>query len=515
MKKIITLIGLSFLQANVKGQNTVWVEQGKAPKTERGNAIAHDNNGNLYITGDFQDSVRFNSILLTDAFGNYCAKYDTTGNIIWAFNNLGGSGVTFDGSSNIYLYNNFNQSLQKVGLNGTVVWNNNLFTSSTFGSCGIQDVYVKGTDIYVTGFYSGDAYFTSDTLFNSSASGWDIFIAKFNSSGVFQWAKTAGGIGLDKGYGIYVNNMDELYAIGYFTDDAYFESTQLMSIGLQDMYLAKYGSSGNLLWAYNYGGTGLDLAAKIIADDNNYIYTTGRYNNSINFGTTTLNSANTDAFIAKFDSNGNPIWAKGISGVGNDEEADIDYENGKLAFIATTAGNVSISTFNLTALGNLDICIGKIDTAGTVLWTKLLGGVTDDEGSGVTLLNNSTYFNGSFKTSANFDAFSLISLGQWDIVTGKLDNQVISGIIQLGETEFPISIHPNPFSSQTIMQTDYPLQNATLIVENYFGQTVKQIINISGQTVILTRDNLPSGLYFIRLTEDSKVIATKKLLIAD
>jgi len=77
------------------------------------------------------------------------------------------------------------------------------------------------------------------------------------------------------------------------------------------------------------------------------------------------------------------------------------------------------------------------------------------------------------------------------------------------------SIFPNPFSKQTTLQTDILLKNATLTVDNCFGQTVKQINNISGQTVTLHRDNLPSGLYFIRLTQDNKVITADKLVITD
>jgi len=76
------------------------------------------------------------------------------------------------------------------------------------------------------------------------------------------------------------------------------------------------------------------------------------------------------------------------------------------------------------------------------------------------------------------------------------------------------SIFPNPFSTQTTLQTDNLLHSATLTVDNCFGQQVKQIKNISGQTVVLSRDNLPSGLYFVRLTEENKIY-TDKLIITD
>lgn len=78
-----------------------------------------------------------------------------------------------------------------------------------------------------------------------------------------------------------------------------------------------------------------------------------------------------------------------------------------------------------------------------------------------------------------------------------------------------IKIIPNPFSKLTTLQTDYIFKDAILTVYNSFGQTVKQLNNITGQTIILHRDNLPSGLYFVRLTEENKTIAVDKLIITD
>ena len=78
-----------------------------------------------------------------------------------------------------------------------------------------------------------------------------------------------------------------------------------------------------------------------------------------------------------------------------------------------------------------------------------------------------------------------------------------------------ITIYPNPFSTQTTIRPGKLLKNATLTVNNCLGQTVKQIKNISGQTVTLHRDNLPSGLYFVWLTEENRTIAAGKLVITD
>ena len=74
-------------------------------------------------------------------------------------------------------------------------------------------------------------------------------------------------------------------------------------------------------------------------------------------------------------------------------------------------------------------------------------------------------------------------------------------------------LYPNPFSTQTTLQTDNLFKNVTLTVYNSCGQQVKQLNNISGQTVTLFRDNLPSGLYFLCLTEDNKIYIDKLVII--
>ena len=81
--------------------------------------------------------------------------------------------------------------------------------------------------------------------------------------------------------------------------------------------------------------------------------------------------------------------------------------------------------------------------------------------------------------------------------------------------EKSISIYPNPFSYVTTIKTDLYLKNATLTIYNTLGQEIRIIKNISGQETTLHRDNLLNGIYFIRVTQDNKVIASDKLVIAD
>lgn len=90
---------------------------------------------------------------------------------------------------------------------------------------------------------------------------------------------------------------------------------------------------------------------------------------------------------------------------------------------------------------------------------------------------------------------------------------VLTGISSIESETDSISIYPNPFSSSAILYSDKNLVNATLSVINCQGQTVMKITNINGHEIVLNRDDLLSGLYFVRVTEEDKVIATEKIIV--
>lgn len=91
----------------------------------------------------------------------------------------------------------------------------------------------------------------------------------------------------------------------------------------------------------------------------------------------------------------------------------------------------------------------------------------------------------------------------------------LTSITENSIVENQILISKNPFSTETTLSSISNLKNVALTVYNSSGQQVKQMKNISGQTITLHRENLLIGLYFIRLTQDNKVIMTGKLVITD
>lgn len=132
-------------------------------------------------------------------------------------------------------------------------------------------------------------------------------------------------------------------------------------------------------------------------------------------------------------------------------------------------------------------------------------------GNFVSSCAHETFLGGGWPMSYYFiDDISVTQIPSCDKMT------VCSTVgINEAETENKFQLYPNPFSSSTTLRADKILKGVTLTVYNSLGQQVKQIKNISGQTITLYRDNLPSGLYFIRLTQDNKTLKADKLIITD
>lgn len=89
--------------------------------------------------------------------------------------------------------------------------------------------------------------------------------------------------------------------------------------------------------------------------------------------------------------------------------------------------------------------------------------------------------------------------------------------LSTNEIQIPnfITYSPNPFNDELTIATTKNLSNSSLKVYNLIGQLVKKVENIYGNKVILQRENLVSGIYFVQLFENDKMISTQKIIIKD
>ena len=138
-------------------------------------------------------------------------------------------------------------------------------------------------------------------------------------------------------------------------------------------------------------------------------------------------------------------------------------------------------------------------------------------GSWVKSCENSISDTTASSVAMEINAQSVIYAIFNDFAEGKAFVRNCVSVNNINDLENNISfkIYPNPFNNEATLQTDYILNNATLTIVNYFGQPIKQINNIRGQTLTISRKNLASGLYFVRLIERNRFVSQAKLLIID
>jgi hypothetical protein len=191
-------------------------------------------------------------------------------------------------------------------------------------------------NIYVTGKFELTADFNSDggTTNNLTSNGGDdIFVAKYNSSGDYQWAFNLGGTATDVGNSVAVDASSNVYITGRFNSlnaefDPSASTNELSSSGGNDIFVAKYNSSGDHQWAFNIGSTNADVGNSIAVDASSNVYVTGYFEgSSVDFdpsgSVNDLTSASRDIFIAKYNSSGDYQWAFKLGSTGFDDGDDI------------------------------------------------------------------------------------------------------------------------------------------------------------------------------------------------
>jgi hypothetical protein len=276
-----------------------------------------------------------------------------------------------------------------------------------------------------------------------------------------------------------VETNDGGFALLGYIEDSYLS-------GLNDIYLSKTNGNGDLIWRKKYGGSNDDVAYSIqkapgdgfIIAGTTHSYGVGGY----------------DMYLIRTDSLGEILWTKTFGGL-DDEWANA---------IAPTSdgGYIVAGSTQSYSKGGYDAYLVKVDSAGNEKWHSSLGGLKDDYGYGV---------------QQTFDGgYIMVGIRNEDIYLVKIDGKgnVVTEI-NVMSLDSKINVYPNPFSSETIFKTNDNLKNATLAIYNTLGQEIKLIGNISGQEYKLFRDDLQSGIYFYRLTEEGKVIAANKLVITD
>lgn len=405
----LTSIGLgdAFVLKVDQNGNFVWALKIGGSGYTVGQSIAVDNAGNTYVAGYFRGTADFDPdttvynltsfSILSDAF---IAKYDVNGKLVWAkqFGAIGAdhaNSLVLDSIANIYvtgefLYDvDFNPSADtsilssngvtdifvlKLDSSANFIWVKNL--GGTEFEYGNDIALDKKGNLYTTGAFSGLADFDpGNNVFNLTNTGNnDVFICKLSNNGSFIWAKSFGGAQEDWGHAIAIDANYNVGITGYFRDSVDFntgvDTLFKKSHGAEDFFISKLDSAGNFKWANTYGSSSFDYAYDIDFDASGNIYTTGTFNDSVDFDAG-LNfdykhpNGLHDLFILKLDSIGNSVWAESIGGLNYDRGQSIKIGSGNKIYLtgwfqSTVDFNVNQNTNNLTSSGSYDAFVLKM-----------------------------------------------------------------------------------------------------------------------------------------------------------
>ena len=172
--------------------------------------------------------------------------------------------------------------IAKFDASGTAVWGAR--TGSTLSEQVYQVAIDSQGNAFVTGFVRGPATFGSNTLTHTG--GRDGFIAKINSAGVWQWAASFGGSGDEYVYGMTLDREGGPVVVGSFSSPFTIGSTMFSTFGSDDGFVAKWNSSGAFQWGKTAGGTGSDEFYGVGTSSDGNVFVSGFFGGSqtVNIG---------------------------------------------------------------------------------------------------------------------------------------------------------------------------------------------------------------------------------------
>jgi len=384
-------------------------------------AIALDGDNNICLTGMFTDELSFSDFSFTSGGGNdaFLIKLNSNGNLLWAkqFEGLGqvwSRSVACDKDDNIYVTGGFNN--HPASFDNLILYPD----SADLGSS-----YHKGT-------YTG-------------------FVAMFNPEGEVQWANTYGnGNYYSRGHAIEVSETKDAFVTGlmwnYWSVDSIIKFGDIELEGkmnhLYDMFLAKYDSSGEAVWAklIEIEGDYSWPVYKMGMDPDDNVYVGGSFIGSLKFGrlpaVECLNGTE-DLFVAKYSSDGSFRWAK----------------------IIENEDNGFVSLFSIEAVTENQVFAGG------------------------RISNNSSHFDDMVYHTPTQHAFlGLIADADITIVEDEIKNT------------FSVSVFPNPSEGAVNVIAESPVQ---LSVYSLSGIMVRQYdLHSTTQTIDLS--DLAKGIYLIQ-----------------
>jgi hypothetical protein len=329
--------------------NLKWAISPESTGYSEGRSIAADREGNIFVSGSYAyKNLSINGSTLQEPQNNstdgFVLKLSPTGTVLWA-KRFGGSsseypgGIALDLEGNCVVAGsfysdsiNFDSTLvNRTGLmdafiakytpSGSVAWARGFGSKSFTGPNSIA--IDSSNNIYLCGWFEGAVTFDGKTINAGAAPARNPFLVKFNSQGIAEWAEAGAGLG-GSSYGghVAINSANQPYLAGFFESDKLsFGNIYLTKAGAnQNCFLAKFDVNGTPLWAKSTRNSNYAISTGLGIDSDGSAYLVGYYGgNSIDFDSLSLtNNGNSDGFLVKYSNSGVAQWGRVLGGIGGD-----------------------------------------------------------------------------------------------------------------------------------------------------------------------------------------------------
>lgn len=404
--------------------------------------IDSDDEGYIYVGGEYADSAfLWDSVYYASGDNDmFLAKFDPYGNIMWVetfgspqLDRIYGIDAGPDGSVFVTGYGkiNFNRPPESPARHARdiIVARFDAQGNRIWGLALDGDIFSEGTDVlgndlgecYISSRMETYTYFNNDTLVGNGAE--DGMVVKFGTTGNHLWSLSMGGSMDDEYYAIGMDGDENLVAGGYFNGTATTGGQTLNGIDSEDACLVKMDSSGNVLWAEEFGGMGDEKITGVRCAEDGSIYFCGVFDGNINVGGINLTATNSqDIFYGKANPNGSVVWAKQAGGTSLDFVEDLEIDDRENIYLGGFYfGTFEMGNNNVTSGGADDLYFAKIDSAGNLLLfeTSHYFDTRDVFGIGVDPQEN-ILLCGSYIDRLEFGTDTVYSLqGSMDVYVGK------------------------------------------------------------------------------------------------
>ena len=377
-----------FIAKFTPGGAHLWSKRFGNNSAQRGAQVSTDPAGNIIAAGFFDGTVNFGGSTLTSAgqYDAFVAEFTPAGAHVWskrfgdadwqyaltiAADPLGNvvvggffDGVMDLGGGPLTSAGHYDAFAAGFTSGGAHLW------SHSFGDTLEQRADGVATDasgnVVITGSFQGTVDFGGGPMTSAGAFDvfFDIFVAKFNSSGAHVWSKRFGdGTASQVGRTTAVDVSGNVVLAGLLRGSVDFGGGPITSGGADDIFLAKLNSGGSHVWSKAFGGANTQNAFSVaVGHSSGYVALTGYFLETVDFGggPLTAPAGMVNAFLSLFKADGTHVWSKGFGNSGSHYGYGVGMDATENVIVGvTTTGALDFGGGILISAGAADCCVAK------------------------------------------------------------------------------------------------------------------------------------------------------------